>query len=76
MDMHVSLQYWIATNIRAVAALHKQNGLTVGAGFRVSCPHISKWKPRALIETDLLINKAVERKRNKQNKGHYPSSAA
>ena len=63
--MHVSLQFWIACNIRAVAVLTKQNGLAVDAGFRVTCPHVRTWKPRAVIETDLLRNKAIERKRNK-----------
>ena len=63
--MHPSLQLWIACNIRAVAALNKLDGHAIGAEFRVSCSHVHIWKPRALVETDLLINKAVEKRRDK-----------
>ena len=64
-DMQPNLPLWIACNIRAIAALNKMDGNLVGAGFRASSPHILKWKARALVETDLLINKAVETLRNK-----------
>ena len=65
LDMQPNLLLWIACNVRAIAALNKMDGNLVGAGFRASSPHILKWKSRALVETDLLINKAVEARRNK-----------
>ena len=60
--MHPDLQIWVAGNVRACAVLFCRKGENVGSGYRVASPHILSWRPRALIETDLLINKAVDRK--------------
>ena len=60
--MHPNLLLWVASNVRACAVLFSRNGESVGSGYRVASPHISTWKPRALVETDLLLNKAVDRK--------------
>ena len=65
LDIEPNLPLWVACNVRAVAALTKMEGNLVGAGFRTSAPHVLKWKARALVETDLLINKAIETRRNK-----------
>ena len=64
--MHPNLQLWIACNVRACAVMLGRNGGDVGSGFRVVSPHVPIWKPRALIETDLLINKAVDRRLSKE----------
>ena len=63
--MQPNLLLWIACNVRAVAAFNKLDGNLVGSGYKTSSPHVHSWKPRALVETDLLINKAVEVRRNK-----------
>ena len=51
--------------MRACAVLFDRTGENVGSGYRVASPHVCTWRPRALIETDLLLNKAVDRKLKK-----------
>ena len=63
--MHPNLQLWIACNVRACAQLLKPAHHNAGAGVAVHSPHVSTFKPRALIAIDLMLNQAVERKQNR-----------
>ena len=65
----------IASKVRAAALLSRNTRKLIGRHYQVGDAQKSLWKPRALVQTDLVLSKAVDRMRGKDTTNSSTSVA-